>query len=89
MALAKEAKSKIVKKYQRKATDTGSADVQVALLTARINELTGHLKQNTKDKHSQYGLIKLVSQRKKLLAYLQKHDKPKYEKLIADLGVRK
>lgn len=89
MALAKETKSKLVKKYQRKAADTGSSDVQVALITERITQLTGHLKQNPKDKHSQYGLIKLVSQRKKLLAYLQKNEKAKYEKLIADLGIRK
>ena len=69
--------------------DTGSAEVQVALLTQRIDELTSHLKKHAKDNHSRRGLLKMVSKRKKLLEYVQKKNKTSYEKLIKKLGLRK
>ena len=89
MSLAKEKKKKIISDYRLDKHDTGSAQVQVALLTERINELSEHFKAHVKDNHSRYGLIKMVGQRKKLLAYIQKNDVEAYRKLIARLDLRK
>lgn len=82
-------KNQIIKEYARCEGDTGSPEVQVALLTARINHLTEHGKANPKDHHSNRGLLKLVGQRRNLLAYLQKKDIERYRALIARLGLRK
>ncbi len=79
----------IVKANARGATDTGSPEVQVALLTARINELTPHFKQHLKDHHGRRGLLKMVNQRKRLLSYLKDVDAERYTALIAKLGLRK
>jgi small subunit ribosomal protein S15 len=82
-------KAEIIKANARGAADTGSPEVQVALLTARINELTPHFKTHAKDHHGRRGLLKLVNQRKRLLAYLKDKDAPRYTALIAKLGLRK
>lgn len=82
-------KSQIVAKFQRTAGDTGSPEVQIALLTARINGLTDHFKVNVKDHHSRRGLLKMVSRRRKLLDYLKRTDLPAYRKLIDELKLRK
>ena len=87
--LAKEKKEAIIAEYGRTPGDTGSPEVQVALLTARINELTEHLKVNQKDHHSRRGLLKMVGQRRGLLAYLKKTDIERYRALIEKLGLRK
>ena len=87
--LAKEKKQAIIAEYGRTPEDTGSPEVQVALLTARINELTEHLKENQKDHHSRRGLLKMVGQRRGLLAYLKKTDIERYRSLIERLGLRK
>ena len=87
--LAKEKKQAIIAEYGRTPGDTGSPEVQVALLTARINELTEHLKENQKDHHSRRGLLKMVGQRRGLLAYLKKTDIERYRYLIERLGLRK
>ena len=79
----------IIKEYQKDASDTGSADVQIALLTARIRHLTEHFKTHKKDHHSRRGLLRLVSQRKKLLSYVKSNDITSYAKLISRLGLRK
>ena len=79
----------IIKEYQKDPSDTGSADVQIALLTARIRHLTEHFKTHKKDHHSRRGLLKLVSQRKKLLSYVKNNDITSYAKLISRLGLRK
>ena len=79
----------IIKEYQKDPSDTGSADVQIALLTARIRHLTEHFKTHKKDHHSRRGLLKLVSQRKKLLSYLKSNDITSYAELISRLGLRK
>ena len=84
-----EQKKEIVAKYGKDAKDTGSPEVQVALLTARINELNEHLKVNQKDHHSRRGLLKMVGQRRRLLAYLKKVDIERYRSLIERLGLRK
>ncbi len=89
MALSKEKKKKIVQDYKCNKHDTGSAEVQVALLTERINGLSEHFKTNVKDHHSRYGLIKMVGQRKRLLNYLKKIDSERYQKLISRLDLRK
>ena len=89
MALTKERKAELVKKYGRDEKDTGSIQVQIALLTDQIVALTAHLKANKKDAASQRGLLKLVGQRRRLLNYLAKTDKDAYLKLISDLGLRK
>lgn len=89
MALTKTDKEALVKKFRRNELDTGSCEVQVALITGRINELTGHFKSHKNDVHSQRGLIQMVNQRRKLLAYLKKTNNDKYVKLINDLGLRK
>ncbi len=82
-------KQEIIKQYALSENDTGSPEVQVALLTARINHLNEHLKNNAQDHHSRRGLLKMVGKRRNLLAYLQKKDIERYRKLIADLGLRK
>ncbi|MCF2642259.1 MAG: 30S ribosomal protein S15 [Lachnospiraceae bacterium] len=87
--LAKEKKQAIIAEYGRTPGDTGSPEVQIALLTARINELTEHLKVNQKDHHSRRGLLKMVGQRRGLLAYLKKVDIERYRSLIERLGLRK
>ena len=87
--IAKEKKQAIINEYGRTPNDTGSPEVQVAVLTARIQELTEHLKQNPKDHHSRRGLLKMVGQRRGLLAYLKKTDLEGYRALIAKLGIRK
>jgi len=87
--LGKEKKTDIIGKFKLREGDTGSAEVQVALLTERINQLTGHMAANKHDYHSQRGLLKLVGQRRRLLSYLSKQDIERYNKLIAKLGLRK
>ncbi|MCI0489289.1 MAG: 30S ribosomal protein S15 [Blastocatellia bacterium] len=89
MALAKEAKIEIIGQYKTHATDTGSPEVQVALLTQRINSLTEHFKSHVKDNHSRRGLLKLVSQRRRLLDYLRGKDADRYREVIRRLGLRK
>jgi small subunit ribosomal protein S15 len=78
----------VIEKYRLHETDRGSARVQVALLTARINDLTGHFREHHKDHHSRRGLLKMVGQRRRLLEYLKKTDLEQYRALIADLGLR-
>jgi small subunit ribosomal protein S15 len=87
--ISKEKKQEIITAYGRTPEDTGSPEVQIALLTARITELTEHLKVNQKDHHSRRGLLKMVGQRRGLLAYLKKTDIEGYRKLIERLGLRK
>lgn len=87
--LSKEKKEAIVAEYGKKPGDTGSTEVQVALLTSRINELTEHLKVNPKDHHSRRGLLKMVGQRRRFLAYLKRNDIERYRTLIQRLGLRK
>ena len=87
--LSKEKKTAIINEYARKAGDTGSPEVQIAILTARIAELTEHLKSNQKDHHSRRGLLKMVGQRRGLLDYLKKTDLEGYRALIEKLGIRK
>ncbi len=87
--ISKEKKQEIISTYGRTPNDTGSPEVQIALLTARITELTEHLKVNQKDHHSRRGLLKMVGQRRNLLAYLKKTDLEGYRKLIERLGLRK
>ena len=89
MALKKEQRAKIVKKYGKDANDTGSAAVQIAILTEEINELNEHLKTHIHDFHSRRGLLKKVGHRKSLQNYLMKKDITQYRKLIKDLGLRK
>ena len=89
MAISTSQKAEIVAKYQRAAGDTGSPEVQVALLTARTNDLTEHFKVNKKDHHSRRGLLRLVSQRRKLLDYLKRTNLEGYRRLIESLGLRK
>lgn len=85
----REKKQAIIHEYQLRDGDTGSTEVQVALLTDRINELTGHFQANAHDHHSRRGLLKLVGQRRRLLRYLSKNDVARYRQLIARLGLRK
>ncbi len=89
MALTKEAKAEIIKKYGKADKDTGSPEVQIALLTARINDLTPHFEKFKKDHHSRVGLLKMVGKRRRLLDYLQEKDIERYRKIIADLQIRK
>ena len=89
MAVANIDKSKIVSEFQRAKADTGSPEVQVALLTARINELTEHFKAHVKDHHSRRGLLKIVGQRRRLLDYLKSRDVERYRKVIQSLGIRR
>ena len=85
----KAKKAEIMEKFALHEGDTGSTEVQVALLTERINQLTGHMAANRHDYHTQYGLIKLVGQRRRLLTYLSREDVDRYNKLIKQLGLRK
>ena len=89
MALAVEQKTEVIKKYQANTRDTGSARVQVALLTQRINYLQGHFEVNKKDHHSRRGLLRMVSNRRSLLDYIKSRDVKQYRTLIEQLGVRK
>ena len=82
-------KDKIINEFQKKAKDTGSSEVQIALLTKRINSLTEHFKNNKKDSHSREGMIKLISRRRRLLGYLKKRDLKRYEEIIKKLNLRK
>tara|TARA_B100000989_G_C19388328_1_gene404599 strand:- start:8 stop:277 length:270 start_codon:yes stop_codon:yes gene_type:complete len=88
MSLAKDEKVKIVKKFGKSAKDTGSTATQVALLSKRIEELQSHFKKHNKDNHSKTGLLRIVSDRKKLLTYLKRKDLSTYEKLVKDLKIR-
>ena len=85
----KEKKTDIISKFEQNKGDTGSAEVQIALLTERINQLTGHIAANRHDYSSQRGLLKLIGQRRRLLTYLSKQDVERYHKLIKELGLRK
>ena len=85
----KRKKADIIKKFELHKGDTGSTEVQIALLTERINQLTGHMVANQHDYHSQRGLLRLVGQRRRLLAYLSKEDVARYNNIIAQLGLRK
>ena len=89
MALSAQQKAKIVTEYQAKEGDTGSPEVQVALLTAQINHLQGHFKEHQQDHHSRRGLIRMVNQRRKLLDYLKRKDFERYSSLISRLGLRR
>ena len=89
MALSKEKKKKIISDYKLSRQDSGSPEVQVAILTNRINELSGHLQNHGKDHHSRFGLIKMVSRRKRLLKYLNDTDPARYQDLITRLNIRK
>ena len=87
--MEKEQKQQIITDYKRREGDTGSAEVQIALLTKRINELTAHLETHSKDEHSRRGLLMLVGQRRRMLAYLGRTNVERYRTLIARLGLRK
>ena len=87
--ISKESKAEIIAKYKRDEKDTGSPEVQIALLTERINELTEHLKVHKKDNHSIRGLLKMVGKRRNLLNYLAKKDINRYREIVAKLGLRK
>ena len=89
MAINTTQKAQIVGDFQRAQGDTGSTEVQIALLTARINDLTPHFKANPKDHHGRRGLLKMVNSRKRLLAYLKSRDSSRYVELIKKLGLRK
>ena len=89
MSLQVAQKAQVVKQHQRSGNDTGSPEVQIALLTERINSLAEHFKSHVKDFHSRRGLLKMVSQRRKLLDYLKRTDADKYRSLIEQLGLRK
>ncbi|ACS79062.1 30S ribosomal protein S15 [Maridesulfovibrio salexigens] len=89
MVMTAEAKAKVIEEYQTKPGDTGSPEVQVALLTARIKYLTDHFKTHKKDFHSRTGLLKMVGQRRNILKYLKSKDVQRYRDLIARLGLRK
>jgi len=89
MALTKEVKAKLIKDFAKSENDTGSTEVQIAILTEEINALTEHLKEHTHDYHSRRGLLRKVGQRKSLLSYLAKNDVNSYRELIKKLGLRK
>ena len=89
MPISVQEKADIVPKYQRGAGDTGSPEVQIALLTAQINQLQGHFKAHSKDHHSRRGLIRMVNSRRKLLDYLKRKDLERYTALIGKLGLRR
>ena len=89
MALSKDRKTEVIGSYKTHSADTGSPEVQVALLSERINYLTEHFKSHTKDHHSRRGLLKLVGQRRRLLDYLKRKDTDRYGELIRRLGIRK
>lgn len=87
--LTAEEKAVVVEKYQRSGTDTGSPEVQVALLTTNINKLTSHFAENKHDHHSRQGLLRMINQRRKLLDYVNKQDTQRYKDLIQSLGLRR
>ncbi|MGI6555424.1 MAG: 30S ribosomal protein S15 [Bacillota bacterium] len=89
MALLKEQKSDIIEKYRLHENDTGSPEVQIAILTERINQLSAHLKEHKKDHHSRRGLLKMVGQRRGLLNYLKDNDVERYRKIIGQLNLRR
>ena len=89
MSISKEKKAEVIQKHRAHDKDTGSSHVQIAVLTERINNLGSHFKAHVKDHHSRRGLLKLVSQRRKLLDYLKREDQNAYQKLIDDLNLRK
>jgi len=89
MPLTKERKTEIIKKYGKNENDTGSIEAQIAMLTTRISDLTGHLQTHKKDHHSRRGLLKLVGQRRRFLDYLKRRDIEKYRSLIQELGIRR
>ena len=89
MSLSVERKSALIKEYATKANDTGSPEVQIAILTERINHLTEHFKTHKKDNHSRRGLLKMVSQRRQLLDYMKRKDEARYQKIIDRLGIRR
>jgi len=89
MSLTLEHKTKVIKDNATKANDTGSPEVQVAILTERINGLTDHFKAHKKDNHSRRGLLKMVSQRRQLLDYVKRKDEARYQKIIEKLGIRR
>lgn len=89
MSLSKETKKEVVEKFRKHDKDTGSVEVQIALLTQRVNELTEHFKTHIKDHHSRRGLLKMVGQRRRLLNYLQQKDGAKYKDIIDKLNIRK
>lgn len=89
MSITTARKAELIKTYGAKAADTGSPEVQVAILSERITNLTEHFKSHTKDNHSRRGLLKLVSQRRQLLDYLKRNDERRYRKLIEQLGIRR
>ena len=89
MSLSSDQKSEIVAEYRRSTADTGSAEVQVALLSARINDLSEHFSGHKKDHHSRRGLLRMVNSRRKLLEYLKKTDQGRYQELISRLGLRR
>ncbi len=89
MSITKEKKSELIKKFAVKAGDTGSPEVQVAILTERINNLTEHFQTNKKDNHSRRGLLTMVATRRKLLDYVKRKDEARYQKLIKELGIRR
>jgi small subunit ribosomal protein S15 len=89
MAITKDSKAAMVAKFGKNAQDTGTPEVQIALLTARINDLTPHFEKHKKDHHSRVGLLKLVGKRRRLLDYLQEKSVERYRKIIAELQIRK
>ena len=89
MALVKEDKKKVIEKFKTHDNDTGSSEVQIAILTKKINRLNEHLKANKKDHHSRRGLVIMVGKRKRLLGYLKNNDIARYKKIIGELGLRK
>ena len=89
MTLVKEDKKKVIEKFKTNENDTGSSEVQIAILTQKINRLNEHLKANKKDHHSRRGLVIMVGKRKRLLGYLKNNDMGRYKKIIKDLGLRK
>lgn len=89
MSLSTEATQQIIKDYQRGPSDTGSTEVQVAILSARIDQLSGHFKDHAKDHHSRQGLLRMVSQRRSLLDYLKRSDTERYRSLVSRLGLRR
>jgi small subunit ribosomal protein S15 len=89
MSITPEDKQRLIQEYATKSGDTGSPEVQVAILTSRITTLTEHFKTHAKDNHSRRGLMKLVSQRRKLLDYVKSRDEPRYQELIGRLGIRR
>ncbi len=89
MSITPELKDQLIKEYATKDGDTGSADVQIAILTTRITNLTEHFKTHKKDNHSRRGLLKLVAQRRKLLDYVRRKDEERYKSLISKLGIRR